>query len=161
MIESKSAGDFGTTHGFSLCPEEKAENNSPAAARALTDASSMFPTMSLRNDAPSRTTGAGAAAAEPAFALGLKSAGGASRYVPVGADASPRCARTSPLVSIPRTPVPAILAMSPSERPCSCTRRRTEGKSGRSVFGMCEWDWGAGDVFVGAGEGGAGEEDDA
>jgi hypothetical protein len=54
-------------------------------------------------------------------------------YDPSGPEASPRCASTSPFVSIPRTPVPLI--DDASAIPCACRRCNTEGKSGRACEG--------------------------
>ena len=62
-----------------------------------------------------------------------------SLYVPSGFDAFPRNASTSPLVNIPRTPVPLIL--SASVMPFSTSKRRTDGKSGRlCLMSWAEWE---------------------
>lgn len=57
----------------------------------------------------------------------------------MGLDALPKYARTSPFVSIPRTPVP--LMTSGFEMLCSISKRWTEGKSGRECDGGDEWEW--------------------
>ena len=85
--------------------------------------------------------------------------------VPVGPDAFPKYARTSPLVSMPRIPVPFIA--SGLLILCSTSNRWTEGNKGRECVGST-WEtgpggevgcgvatggleaWGAGDVSSGA-----------
>ena len=61
--------------------------------------------------------------------------GWAGLNVPVGFEALPRNVSTSPLVNIPRTPVPLIF--SGSETLCSRSKRATDGKSGRECDTWC------------------------
>ena len=121
MMESKSGGGAG---GFTT-----------------TELRSIVDTMSCRMAGPSRifdsTFGDGEGGADVPL------------YVPKGLDALPRYARTSPLVSIPRMPVPLI--SSGLLMPYSSNNLCTEGNKGR------EWDICV-TCLVG-GEGGAGEVD--
>lgn len=122
--------------------------------RALIDLCSIELTISLRMAAPSRVCGVygtwtefrwqlGAihicltSTASFAFSTNFEASSIGDRpnlKVPSGFDALPRKVKTSPLVSIPRTPVPLIVSKFVTV--CSKSRRCTEGKRGRECSAL-------------------------